>query len=250
MTEVTLDHLARSINLRELGGVPAQGGRAVRRGALYRSAALGELTPGEQAALAGLGVRAIIDLRYNSERAAQPTPWAALGCGDYWALDHEPARSGDLSHLLANSTMTREDAHELMVGVYRDLPFRHVEALQRLFRTAAAGEGPMLFHCTSGKDRTGMSAALLLSALGAPREAILADFMASLHFDILASPAFRALAPERQAALAPIYRVHADYLHAMFRAIEAREGSVDAFLSGALGLGDAELTQLRETLLS
>jgi protein-tyrosine phosphatase len=250
MSEATLDDLARSINLRELGGIAGEGGRPVRPGALYRSAALGELTAGERASLAALGVRAIVDLRYNSERAAHPTPWEDLGCASYWALDYEPQRSGDLSSLLDDSALTRETANALMVGVYRDLPFRHVEALQQLFRTAAGGGGPILFHCTSGKDRTGMSAALLLSALGAGREAILEDYLASLNFDILASPAFRALAPERQAALAPIYGVHADYLAAMFEAIEAREGSVDAFLGGPIGLHDSEIDGLRERLLA
>lgn len=250
MTDITLEHLARSINLRDLGGIAAGDGRSVRRGALYRSAALGELSPGERDALAALGLRAIIDLRYNRERAAHPTPHAELGCQAYWALDYEPERSGDLSDLLADGRLTREAAREMMIQVYRDLPYRHVDALQQLFRTAAGGEGPILFHCTSGKDRTGMSAALLLSALGAPREAIESDYLASLNFDILASPAFRSAPPDRREALAPIYRVERDYLAAMFGAIEARDGSVEGFLRGALELEPAELQALRERLLS
>jgi protein-tyrosine phosphatase len=250
MSDVTLEGLARSINLRDLGGIAAADGRTVRRGALFRSAALAELSPAERAALAGLGVRAIIDLRYNSERAKHPTPWKELGCSAYWAHDYEPSGGGDLSALLADGRLTSEGAREMMVGAYRELPFQHLETLRRLFGAVAAGEGPLLFHCTSGKDRTGMSAALILSAVGAPREAIVADYLASLNFDVLASPAFRGLMPERRAVLEPIYRVERGYLDAMFEAIEAREGSVDGFLRGTLGLAPAELTALGETLLA
>jgi hypothetical protein len=86
MAETTFEDLARSINLRDLGGIAGAGGRLVRRGVLFRSAALGELSPGERAALAALGLRKIIDLRYNRERVAHPTPFAELGCQDYWTL--------------------------------------------------------------------------------------------------------------------------------------------------------------------
>jgi protein-tyrosine phosphatase len=95
-----------------------------------------------------------------------------------------------------------------------------------------------------------MSAALILSAVGAPREAIVADYLASLNYDVLASPAFRSLAPERRAVLAPIYLVERGYLDAMFEAIEAREGSVDGFLRGTLGLAPAELAALGAALLA
>lgn len=250
MAETTLEDLARSINLRDLGGIAGADGRLVRRGVLFRSAALGELSPGERAALAALGLRAIIDLRYNRERAAHPTPFAELGCQHYWALDFDPAGGGDLSDLLADARLTRQVAHAMMVRVYQELPYRHAEALQQLFRTAAGGQGPLLFHCTSGKDRTGMSAALLLSALGASREAVEADYLASLNFDVLGSPAFRSAPPERREALEPIFLVNRDYLAAMFEAIEARDGSLEGFLRRTLALQTAELQALRATLLA
>jgi protein-tyrosine phosphatase len=248
MTDEILGRLARSINLRDLGGIPAAEDRRVRAGALFRSAALDELTPAERAALAGLGVRTVIDLRYNSERARHPTPWEDLGCSAYWAHDYEPSGGGDLGDLLKGG-LTREGARDLMLDVYRKLPFLHVEGLQQLFRAVASGQGPILFHCTSGKDRTGMSAALILSALGTPREAIFADYLGSLNFDVLASRAFRHVPPERRALMEPIYFVERAYLEAMFEAIEAHEGSVEGFLRGTLALEAAELAAVRETLL-
>lgn len=244
-----LDQLARSINLRDLGGTAAANGCTVRRGLLYRSAALGELADGERAALRALGLRTIVDLRYNSERASHPTPWNDLGCETYWARDYEPTGGGDLSELLADEALTFETAHALMVRVYREMPFNHTEVFQHLFRALARGDGPVLFHCTSGKDRTGISTALILSAVGAPREAIFADYLASLNFDILASPAFRNAPPARRDALRPLFSVHRDYLGAMFEAVEARDGSVEGFLLGTLALHHTDLAALRERLL-
>jgi protein-tyrosine phosphatase len=138
----------------------------------------------------------------------------------------------------------------MMLRAYPGLAYNQTAALQRLFRLAAAGEGPLLFHCTSGKDRTGISAALLLSALGAHREAIIEDYLKSLDFDVLASAAFRDLDPERRAAFEPLYYVHADYLHAMFKAVEARDGSVENFLTRSVELGAQDLERLRDTLLT
>jgi protein-tyrosine phosphatase len=250
MIDSQLERLGRSINLRDLGGIAAADGREVRRGAVFRSAALTELTPDERAALSKLGLRAIIDLRTHGERAEQPTPWEDLGCLSYWALDDAPTDGGGLSDFFAGEAMSYEAARAMMVRVYQTLPYRHVEALQRLFRALAGGEAPLLFHCTSGKDRTGMSAALLLSALGAGREVIAADYLASLNFDVLASAAFRSCPPERLEALRPLYLVHRDYLNAMFGAIEGCDGSVEAYLRRTLALTPSELASLRDNLLA
>lgn len=250
MSDESLTALGRSINLRDLGGIEAADGRVTRGGVLFRCAAMGGLSDAERRTLAALGLHTIVDLRTNSERAEHPTPWEELGCGDYWARDHEPSQGGGLSDLFADGTLTRDSAHEMMVRVYRDLPYGHLEVLQALFRRILSARGPLLFHCTSGKDRTGMAAALVLSALGAPREAIIADYLASLNFDVLASPAFRECPIERREALAPIYLVNRDYMEAMFAAIEGREGSVEAFLLQRLALEPGELTILREKLVA
>ena len=249
MPEAALEPLARSLNLRDLGGIPAGEGRQVRRGTLYRSAALGELTAPERAALSSLGVRTVVDLRNNDERAAQPTPWAELGWGGYWARDYRRPGHGDMGHIFTNDTLTHERSLDFMLKFYRDVAYDHVEAIRRLFRAVADGEGPVLFHCTSGKDRTGASAALLLSAAGASREAIVADYLATEAFDILASPAFRNSPPERREALRPIYSVHASYLDTMFDAIDARHGSVEAYLRDVLELQPGDLAALREQLV-
>ena len=186
------EQLARLFNFRDLGGVRSGDGREVRRGTLYRSASLSELAPEHIAAVRELSIRSVIDLRYNSEREIHPTPWQEMGCSAYWCRDYEPAGGrGGLNDLLASESLTTAAARDLMLRVYPELAYGNVDSLKRLFRTLQTEEGPFLVHCTSGKDRTGIAAALVLSALDVPRDAILADYLATRRFDILASPAFR-----------------------------------------------------------
>jgi protein-tyrosine phosphatase len=249
-----MDQLARHFNFRDFGGLKSVDGREVRRRTLYRSASLSELAPEHIAAIRNLNIRYVIDLRYNSEREAHPTPWQEMGCGAYWCRHYEPAGGrGGLSDLLASESLTGSSARDLMLRVYPELAYSNVESLKRLFRTILANEGPFLVHCTSGKDRTGIAAALVLSALEVPREAIRSDYLATSRFDILASAAYRRdqpFPPERMEIIRPIFSVESAYLDSMFDGIIARDGSLEDFFRKTLELGDSDLDAFRERLLA
>ena len=248
-----MDDLARHFNLRDLGGLKSVDGREVRRKTVYRSASLSELAPEHLAAIRNLNIRSVIDLRYNSERETHPTPWQEMGCSAYWRRDYQPAGGrGGLNDLLASASLTRTAARDLMLRAYPELTYGNVDALKRLFRTIRTDEGPVLIHCTSGKDRTGIAAALVLSALEVPRDAILADYLASNRFDILASAAYRRDAPfppERMDIIRPIFSVDSAYLDHMFDGIIARDGSLEGFFRKTLDLSDSDLDTFRERLL-
>lgn len=252
--EAMNEQLARLFNFRDLGGVRSGDGREVRRGTLYRSASLSELAPEHIAAVRELNIRSVIDLRYNSEREIHPTPWQEMGCSAYWCWDYEPAGGrGGLNDLLASESLTTTAARDLMLRVYPELAYSNVDSLKRLFRTLQTEEGPFLVHCTSGKDRTGIAAALVLSALDVPRDAIFADYLASRRFDILASPAFRRdepFPPERIEIIRPLFSVDSEYLDHMFDGIIARDGSLEGFFRKTLDLSASDLDALRERLLA
>jgi protein-tyrosine phosphatase len=246
------DELARTFNFRDLGGLKTADGGEVRRGILYRSASLSELNPAQLDAIRALEIHWVIDFRVNHERATHPTPWREFGGRQYWFRDHGRPAGGDLNSLLADEQRTHEINRNMMMRAYRDLPYQYTEALHRLFVTVAAEDGAVLFHCTSGKDRTGIAAALMLSALGVPRDTITHDYLRTTEFDILASPAFRQdppFSPARQEDLRPIFSVYPEYLENMFDAITARDGSVDKFLRQTLALSDSELGSFRARLL-
>jgi protein-tyrosine phosphatase len=145
---------------------------------------------------------------------------------------------------------------ERMIQTYRDLPFEQADTLREMFRRIAAGSVPMIFHCSVGKDRTGIAAALLLSALGVPRELVVSDYLLteqlfeqSCQLILADSTRTRAVIPER-AVWEPMMRADRDYIEAMFESVTGRHGSIDGYLRDILGWDEESQTALRREMLT
>src|SRR3546814_4751357 len=95
---------------------------------------------------------------------------------------------GDLRKLAENGPPTATQLREIMHVVYRELPFEQAPAYREMFSQLAAGELPMVINCTAGKDRTGVAAALMLTALDVPRDIIIEDY--ALSGELLAGQRF------------------------------------------------------------
>jgi protein-tyrosine phosphatase len=165
-----------TLNLRDLGGYHGDGGRRVRWGRLYRSDQFGDLDAAGTDYLAGLGLKTMIDYRGPKERVASPTPPI-----DGVEVLHLPmaGRSGDqkgATDLVLSGELTEVDG-DFMAFLYQGMLMAFPEAFGALIERAAQPENePVLFHCAAGKDRTGVAAALLLSALGVSDDDIVADY--------------------------------------------------------------------------
>jgi protein-tyrosine phosphatase len=105
-----------------------------------------------------------------------------------------------------------------------------------------------VFHCTAGKDRTGLAAALVLLALGASQDEVMHDYLMTnqLLAPVLAKAATWRLPPK---AAKVLYAVQPEFLHAAFHEIDTRWGGMDAYLREGLGLGERESARLRESYL-
>jgi protein-tyrosine phosphatase len=246
------------VNLRDLGGIPAAGGRRVVPGRIFRSASLYELTPAGRRALEERRIRTVVDLRSAWEQGHQPYQWPS---GRHVAAPlADDAAVSVIWQAFMDGTMTEAAMADwwTTTGVF-DAPAIYPKSVRAVFTAlleAAPGEA-VLFHCTGGKDRTGAVAALLLRALGALPGAIVADFVASN--ETLATPErleeladrlnrgrSRPLSPE---ALFALSGVKAEWLDEMFGRLAARYGSVEAYFRDALGLTEADLEALRERYL-
>jgi protein-tyrosine phosphatase len=243
-----------ALNFRDLGGYPAAGGRRVRWMTLYRSGTTHALTPRDVAFLETLGIRCAVDFRSNLERRQHPTRLTQLPGIDYRFRDQEGV-PGDIRKLLSTPGARPEESHRLMIDLYRSLPLELAGAYGELFAQLAAGNLPLVFNCTAGKDRTGVAAALLLDALGVPRDEVLADYMATGQFyekscELILTEQNMALFPcADRGVWEPLMRVHEDYLGAMFERIDATHGGVAAYLEARLGIDDGVLERLHATLL-
>ncbi|MCU0280541.1 MAG: tyrosine-protein phosphatase [Acidimicrobiia bacterium] len=253
--ETRMDGVA---NLRDLGGIPAAGGRRVVPGRIFRSASLHGLTSAGRRALEERRIRTVVDLRSAWEQGHQPYQWPS-GRHVAAALADDAAVS-IIWQAFMDGTMTEAAMADwwTTTGVF-DAPAIYPKSVRAVFAAlleAAPGEA-VLFHCTGGKDRTGAVAALLLRALGAVPEAIVADFVASN--ETLATPERleelaarlnqgrgRPLSPE---ALFALSGVKAEWLDEMFGRLAARYGSVEAYFRDALGLTEADLEALRDRYL-
>ncbi|MFH1331290.1 MAG: tyrosine-protein phosphatase [Actinomycetota bacterium] len=251
-------HLERVSNLRDLGGLPTGDGRRVVPGRIYRSGSLHEMTEADRRALESWRVRTVVDLRSAWEQRLHPFEWPA---GKLVAapLASDEAVAGIFSRFLSGALTESEMADWWATTGVFDAPARYPESVRAVFAAlleAAPGEA-VLFHCTGGKDRTGAVSALVLRALGATPEAIVADFVASNG--ALATPErleelaarlnqgrTQPLTPE---ALFALSGVRGEWLEVMFGRLAARFGSVEAYLAEALGVGAAESALLRARYL-
>jgi len=242
-------------NFRDLGGYPTRDGREVKTGQLFRSGVLTGLTTEDYDTLAELDIATVVDLRSTEERRSEPTFWQA-GPVDVMAWDYSMGlEDGSLMEAFSNPDMDGAEAEALMAELYRDMVEQQAPHYRALFdRLAGTGE-PLLFHCSAGKDRTGIGAALLLTALGVDRETVIADYTAServlgdslreetarsgddataAFLENLSEPAVEALMGTRRA-----------YIEAAFDEMRQRHGTVEGYIRHALDVTDEELTALR-----
>lgn len=257
----------KALNFRELGGYMAAGGRTVRRGLLWRSAALDEFdTAADRALYESLGLRYILDLRSVQEAAAHPDlvpagaryeRICAMRFADGSEIDFSPAGMARLAAELdqdAAALGRALDDFDMFAALYRRMPFAN-PAYRALFAAMEAGETPLLFHCSAGKDRTGVGAMLILLALGASRETALADYMLT---NVCRKPAIDAfLAAHAGEIQTDADRVRLQSMEDVvlpmaagaLDAIEARYPSYEAFFEAEYGLDAKRLAALRERYL-
>jgi protein-tyrosine phosphatase len=239
-------------NLRDLGGYPADDGRRVRWGVLYRSGALSGLAAAGWEALRARGVRAVCDLRTVREREADPFPHAGEDGLAYRAGDCR-ASFAELGETIRSGFPTGEAARAGMIAGYRELPFEMAPAYRPLFACLKAGETPLVFNCVAGKDRAGGAAALILTALGVPRETVVEDYLLTNQvYDVeatLRGPREGRLARYPEAVGAAIARADRAYLEAALEAVDARCGGIEGFLESVLDVGAGDLRRIRDRLL-
>ena len=157
-------------NFRELGGYKTKDGRTVRKGLLYRSAALGSMNERELKALEKMGIRSILDFRSRLEEAAFPDP-PVPGATNYHvsAMRDNDGNDVDYSPSAILLAAIKEPGFNKVAALTRHAYSFIVfdsEAYQKMFELLLNEKAPLLFHCTQGKDRTGAAAILLLLALG------------------------------------------------------------------------------------
>jgi protein-tyrosine phosphatase len=253
--------LSGARNLRDLGGYVTDEGRRVRWRTLFRSGTLGPFDAGDRVRFAGLGIRTLCDLRTSRERAREPFALDGLiAAQDYHSWDYDTVHEWRKA---LGSNRTQSAARAVMFAVYEALPDRFADRFTILFRMLAQGQTPLLFNCAAGKDRTGVAAAMILLALGVPREIVIEDYaltdkVVNLERDVVRPRLeagetmaggfgeIAALSPELRA---PLLASDPAYLDHALSSIERRHASVFAFLEKKSGIDSDTISAMRSHLL-
>jgi protein-tyrosine phosphatase len=238
--------LSGATNFRDLGGYVGLDGRPLRWRRLFRSDHLAGLSDADQARLVELGLARAFDFRGVDERAA--TPYQLPGVQQR-ALSIEPTVVQRMQELAAaGRTMTAPVVVGLMQDLYRSLVTEHAHRFAELFDHLLQADAPVVFHCTAGKDRTGVAAALILLALGVPRDVVMQDFL--LSNELYQRPSGLPHSDTPPEALAVLWRVQEGFLHAALQAVDDDHGGIDAYLQRRLGLGPAQREALAARYLA
>ncbi len=233
-------------NFRDLGGYRTSDGRTVRRGLVFRSAHLGNLTDQDRSTLGALGVRTIVDLRGLDEAAETPHRVEGLDCRIVGA-PIEPQLGDKMRRAVEEGRATPFLMMQFLTDHYRDYPRRCAPGFRTLFGTLSEdNHRPLVFHCTAGKDRTGFASALLLTLLGVPWQTVLDDY---LHTNVVWTGHVGRYPELDIDTRAAIIEARTPYLEAAFEVVRGDHGGPEAFAERALGLDAAKRERLRADLL-
>ncbi|MEW2128961.1 tyrosine-protein phosphatase [Streptomyces sp. NPDC005435] len=230
-------------NFRDLGGYSAGDGQVVRWGRLFRSDSLGKLAGADWERFLALGVGTVIDLRYPFEIEARGrVPEHPSLAYHHLSVEHRPYDQPGQG--------PEVETGPFLAGKYLEVAYDGVAELRRALEVIAAAEGPVVFHCASGKDRTGLLAALVLALLGVPEAEIVADFtLTELATERLIAD-WRADNPGTVATWPGHHRAPAEVMRLFLDKLTAEHGSVRAYARDLLGVDDDLVAALRRALLT
>lgn len=238
-------------NFRDFGGYPGARGRQVKWGYLFRSGQLSTLSDQDVALLASLGLDLVCDFRREEEQESDPSRLPAEDGPRVASLPIIPGSNSRFFEEADSELAGREAMYDFMVEINRDFAEGQTGTYARMFREILEVDNArFLVHCAAGKDRTGFAAAIILLALGVPRELVMRDYLLTARYfnplhEINRLRQKYDMEHLEADAIMPMLEVHEAYLARALQVIEDNFDSVEAYLQGALGLGPAELAELR-----
>ena len=262
------------VNARDLGGYTMQDGRMLRDGVLLRSAHLADASDGDLKWLSELPVVKVVDFRKTEEKQGKVDriipgaqyvmlPVDASGNAMASATEEEKKKITGRKKFDINKIILivafNEKAQKIAREMYPTLLFDPdcQEQFAKFFtHVLATEEGAVLYHCTQGKDRTGVASALLLAALGASRETIVADFDATnkvYEKDVkkyVRRVKFWGGKEEEIAVVKAFLGANTENFIKAMDTVDRQYGSMEAYLKGPMGLTEDDIRILRERYLN
>lgn len=231
--------IAGGYNFRDLGGIKAADGKTTKWGKLFRADELTHLTESDRIYLSSIPITSVIDFRSTIEMRRSPDKLPSSVKFSY-PLTITP---GNLTNegIQANLLKTNIDIHMRQMNRSLISDPACVNAYRKFFNIIQKRlSAPIAFHCTAGKDRTGMASALLLYALGVEEKVIMSDYMASKDYIAEKYETFIAKFPRA----ASLFTVKRSFINAGYDQIIKEYGSADVFLTDVLNVNIEKLREM------
>lgn len=258
-------NLRKLNNTRDLGDLPSANGVKIRRGKLLRSGKIYKLPKSTLSAFEKIGVDTVVDMRTEKER--QEYPSSIINGATYYHLPLMCTATSGITHeksiartMMEESKKLKNEfatAPEYMMKMYEIILFSEEpqKNLKKFFELVLSEEKCILWHCSAGKDRTGIAAMLLEWVLGVDEDIIVQDYVASDRFQR------RLRLPQRLGlVIAPLPRrfklflyaqmkAKPEYINGAMQAIKERYGTVENYFVNALGITEEQIAVLKDKYL-
>lgn len=240
----------KSPNFRTYNGLKNKEGKSFRENILFRSGSISRLPEGDKQRLKGLNLHTIIDFRSDFEIQREPDDTAGLNVRTlrFPMGNFNQQTSMSMFQTLKQPGTTESTVDSLMLGFYRDFAAT-VGAYKPFFETISKGGERILFHCSAGKDRTGIASALLLHALDFDHQVIMDDFLRSNEAVGKADMEKLAMYGIPEAFGKVLMGVKKSYIETAWKGLEQKYGSIDKVLEQEFGINNAEKARLKALYL-
>lgn len=234
-------------NFRMVGNIKNTEGRTLKEGKIYRSGHLFQLKDKHFKTLKNFGIKEIIDLRNSKEIAQKPDHRpGGIAYKNESAFEDEGDQLDQARKLVLKGKVSGADAEKRMLDFYRNYVTEHPEIIRKIVTGILESDTPVLYHCTAGKDRTGIITALVLTVLRFDKETIDNDYLLSNNYRkklvdqrLRLARNLHFIYPKLDiGVLEKLSWVETAYLDAAFIEINNKYGSADRYIQEVLGISE------------
>lgn len=259
MKEVSVFLDLKSIhNLRDLKGIPTKDGRVIKEGSLLRCGHLGKATKEDLETLQAIPVSDVVDFRTSWEK--QEMPDQIIAGSTYHELPmFDKSKLSSIQNAQEIQEVVAKNPIDAMAMVYSEtLTNPHsIEQWKAFFKILLESKGAVLFHCTQGKDRTGLGAILIESLLGVDPAMIFDDYMqTNLYLEKQENADSKAVQSalhvdhfEQEGSVNPFLCVCPQYYQTAMKVIEDHWQNIDHYLEQVLGIDANMKKQIQDKFL-
>ncbi len=245
--------LQGAINFRELGGIKTTDGKKVKKNLLYRSDKLSLLTDTDLKKIENLKIKTVIDFRTDGETLKEPDNLPENLHINYlnFPIGDNSWANGDFMKKIAKINPKAMDS--IMANLYKDMIIKYSDEYKKFFNEVKDPKStPLVFHCTAGKDRTGVASALLLYILGVDKKTIEKEYELTNYYRKNNNKEYETMMISNgisEDVAKILMGVKAKYIKAVFEEINKEYGSLDNYFTNELSVDATDKKKLRDFYL-